>query len=233
LKAKNSMEQDKVLPPGQFERSDFPRFGLPPFANRFPHQIDRPNVQVGGEIEHPIVLEHEFESLPRVQQISDFHCVTTWSCTSLAWGGFRFSDMYHQQLVPKVIPKPGVSLVIVYGQDGYHSCLPLEDMLGPDVMLADQLDGQPLSMAHGSPLRLIAPAHYGYKNVKHIKRICLVSDASRYLPVGWRWMAHKRGRVALEERARWVPGWILRYVYRPMIGRTARLFAEALQNHQR
>ncbi len=37
----------------------------------------------------------------------------------------------------------------------------------PDVLLADQLDGQPLSIEHGAPLRLVAPAHYGYRDQRY------------------------------------------------------------------
>ena len=34
------------------------------------------------------------------------------------------------------------------------------------------------------------------------------------------------------ERGQWFPGWLLRYLYRPLIGPTAARFDEALQRHQ-
>jgi DMSO/TMAO reductase YedYZ molybdopterin-dependent catalytic subunit len=72
-------------------------------------------------------------------------------------------------------------------------------------------------MAHGAPLRLVAPAHYGYKNVKHIQSLeFLVSDRG-FRPVGLRFMAHPRARVALQERGVGVPAWLLRAVYRPVV----------------
>ena len=41
----------------------------------------------------------------------------------------------------------------------------------PDVLLANELNSQPLTVEHGAPLRLIAPKHYGYKSVKYLCRM--------------------------------------------------------------
>ncbi len=83
------------------------------------------------------------------------------------------------------------------------------------MLLADTMDGAPLSAEHGAPLRLVAPAHYCYKNVKHVSAI---DFASKNFDRGFTGFAqHARGRVAYEERGRWGPGWLLRYVYRLMI----------------
>ena len=41
-------------------------------------------------------------------------------------------------------------------------------------------------------------------------------------------MDHPRARVALEERGRWLPNWLLRRLYRPLIGPTAARFEQAL-----
>jgi hypothetical protein len=45
-------------------------------------------------------------------------------------------------------------------------------------------------------------------------------------------MDHPRARVALEERGRVFPGWLLRHLYRPLIGRTEKRFAKELQRHE-
>jgi len=97
------------------------------------------------------------------------------------------------------------------------------------VLLADRLDGEPLSIAHGAPLRLVAPAHYGYKSVKHVNRIEFWRDSRHYRPVGFRFMVHPRARVAREERGRWIPGWALRYLYRPLVRPTASRFERSMQ----
>ncbi len=97
------------------------------------------------------------------------------------------------------------------------------------MLLADRLDGEPLPIEHGAPLRLVAPAHYGYKSVKHLDRIELWRSDASYRPFGWRFMVHPRARVAYEERGRWVPGWLLRRLYRPLIRPTAARFERAMQ----
>ena len=45
-------------------------------------------------------------------------------------------------------------------------------------------------------------------------------------------MDHLRARVALEERGRGVPGWLLRYLYRPLVPGTVARFARALEKHE-
>jgi DMSO/TMAO reductase YedYZ molybdopterin-dependent catalytic subunit len=119
--------------------------------------------------------------------------------------------------------------VVLRGQDGYRAALPLEDLLADDVLLADALDGSPLAVEHGAPLRLVAPAHYGYKSVKHLSRIEFWRDDRRYRPAGFRFMDHPRARVLQEERGRRVPGWLRRYLYRPLVRPTMARFAAAME----
>lgn len=219
------------LPRGQRARGDFPRFGHTAFADRFPAQPRRIRLEVGGDLQRPIELEAHWASLPRTRQCSDFHCVTTWSKQGLRWGGVRFRDLHAWLAQAGVAVDPATQLVEFRAQDGYRAALPLADLLADDVMLADELDGRPLPLAHGAPLRLVAPAHYGYKSVKHLKQINFLSDARHHCPVGPAFMAHPRARVAQEERGQFFPGWLLRWLYRPLIAPTAARFASALARH--
>ena len=221
------------LPPGQREIESFPRFGLIPFAVRFPKVTGKVEIQISGDVETPMTAGAELERLPRVEQCSDFHCVTTWTRRALRWSGFRFADFYHQIAVPLAGAPADAAFVVLRGQDGARTSLPLEDLLAPDVLLADGLDGEPLSIAHGAPIRLVAPGHYGYKSVKHVHRIDFWRSGARYRPVGFRFMEHPRARVVQEERGRWVPGWLLRYLYRPLIRPTASRFEKALRQYLR
>jgi DMSO/TMAO reductase YedYZ molybdopterin-dependent catalytic subunit len=225
------MNIDTALPPGQIERADFPRFGLRQFAQRFPVETVRRQLQIAGDVQHRVLLEAEFAQLTRVQQCSDFHCVTTWTHRSLQWSGVRFGDFYQQLVLPLAVPAAHADFVVLRSQDGYRCSLPLVDLLADDVLLADRLNDQPLSIAHGAPLRLVAPAHYGYKSIKHLKSIEFFSSAAGFRPVGLQFMAHPRARVAFEERGQWVPGWLLRQLYRPLVHPTAVIFARALQRH--
>ena len=217
------------LPPGQYERATFPRFGATPYADRFPSQTVRIELSISGDVREPIRVGSELERMARVDQCSDFHCVTTWTHRSLRWRGTRFSDFYRQIALPLAGAAEDASFVVLRGQDGYRTSLPLADLLAPDVLLADRLDGQPLSIAHGAPLRLVAPAHYGYKSIKHVDRIEFRRSSAGYRPIGFRFMQHPTARVASEERGQWFPGWLLRRLYRPLVGPTARRFELALQ----
>ena len=103
----------------------------------------------------------------------------------------------------------------------------LHDLLADEVLLADTLDGDALPIEHGAPLRLVAPAHYGFKNVKHIAAIEFWRDSRAYrFPFPYpQLMDHPRGRVAFEERGRWIPPGVLRFFYRLLIPGTIRNFA--------
>ena len=218
-----------MLPPGQKARADFPRFGLPPYANRFPsNTVDRTlvaNVEGRGSIE----IDVGSPDLPRSDRRADLHCVTTWSHVGARWGGVRFVDFHAGHIAPLDAGDRPMTGAVLYAQDGYRTTLLLEDLLRDDVMLADSLDGRPLSVEHGAPLRLVAPEHYGYKNIKHLERI----DFHARLPVVKRGVRalldHPRARVRREERGRWIPGWVLRPVYRLFIARTAKRFEDAVR----
>jgi DMSO/TMAO reductase YedYZ molybdopterin-dependent catalytic subunit len=220
------------LPPGQRELPSFPRFGLTRFAHRFPTEITRPALEVTGEVAHDLHLADALSGLPRAEQKSDFHCVTTWSRRALHWGGVRFVDFYEQVVIPQACPHPTATLVALRGQDGARTALLLDDLLAPDVLLADRLDGVPVGIDHGAPLRLIAPKHYGYKSVKYLARMEFRNPDTDYLVSGFRFMDHLRARVALEERGRGVPGWLLRMVYRPLIPGTVARFARAMAEYE-
>jgi len=226
------MTTSTPLPPGQIARASFPRFGMIPFAHRFPKEAARIQLRISGDVRAPVTLESELGRLPRVEQCSDFHCVTTWTCRSLTWSGFRFADFYHQLVVPLAEPVPDAAFVVLRGQDGYRSGLLLADLLADDVLLADRLQGEPLTIAHGAPLRLVAPAHYGYKSVKHVHRIEIWRSDAGYRSPGPSFLTHPRARVALEERGRWFPGWFLRHLYRPLIRPVAARFARALERYR-
>jgi len=225
------MDDTRKLPPGQYEIGEFPRFGLGQFARRFPKNGPPFELSVGGDINQPITVKDELRGLPRIDQESDFHCVTTWTHRSLRWSGFRFSDFYEGIVAPRTRPQKDATFVVLRCQDGYAPSLPLSDLLAPDVLLADRLNGRALSIEHGARLRLVAPAHYGYKNAKHVCSIEFWRDDREYRSASFKFMDHPRARVAFEERGRGVPGWLLRYLYRPLVRPTIRQFRRALDEH--
>jgi len=62
----------------------------------------------------------------------------------------------------------------------YEASIPLKKAMDPtgDVLLAFEMNGQPLPRDHGYPLRVIVPGYSGVRNVKWVKKIQLASEES-------------------------------------------------------
>jgi sulfite dehydrogenase len=58
---------------------------------------------------------------------------------------------------------------------------PIEAM--QSALLAWELNGEPLPLAHGGPLRLIVPGYSGVNNVKYVKRLAFTAAQTRRHPV--------------------------------------------------
>jgi DMSO/TMAO reductase YedYZ molybdopterin-dependent catalytic subunit len=128
-------------------------------------------LEVGGHVERPASLRYrDLLALPKVEQVSTFHCVTGWTVQNVHWGGVRLRD-----LLAQAGPLPAAHAVrFVSAERPYVDFLTLEQARLHDVLLAYEQDGAPLPRPHGAPLRLVIPEMYGYKNVKWLSRIELV-----------------------------------------------------------
>ena len=58
----------------------------------------------------------------------------------------------------------------------YERALPIDEALGDDVLLAYAMNGAPLPLQHGFPLRLVVPGWYGMTNVKWLGRIDVLTE---------------------------------------------------------
>ena len=222
------------LPPGQRAIDHFPRFGVPASASRLPTAPGADfAIQVkAAEAELEPIAIADLAQLRRVDIVADFHCVTTWSHRALSWSGYAFREFYERLLRPRAPAHSSCAFVEFKGLDGYGTCIALEDLLAKDVLLADRLNGAPLSLEHGAPIRLVAPNLYGYKNIKHVSLVKLRSDYRR--PFAERQTrAHPRGRVAFEERGRGLPGAAYRIVYRAILPAALWYFQRAELRAQR
>lgn len=155
--------QDR-LPPGQREVHNFPvlDIGVRPGITR-----ENWTIKISGLVRNPLELDwQEFMALPQVRDVSDMHCVTTWSQYDMAWEGVAFST-----LAFLVQPDEKAKFVFFKGYDGYSTNNPIDVCMAPDVLIAHSWNGVPLTEEHGAPARVIIPKRYAWKGCKFIKEI--------------------------------------------------------------
>jgi DMSO/TMAO reductase YedYZ molybdopterin-dependent catalytic subunit len=118
-------------------------------------------------VERPTVHSWEsFNALDQVTDVSDFHCVTTWSKFDCEWTGVAFTTLAEQAGL-----KPEARFVYFVAFDGYTTNLPIEACLDDDVLIATRFHGEPLDKDHGGPARMIVPKRYAWKGAKWIRQI--------------------------------------------------------------
>ncbi|EKD95431.1 MAG: hypothetical protein ACD_24C00490G0005 [uncultured bacterium] len=163
---KDSGSHDR-FPPGQYLTQQFPILDL---GIRPPLELADFKLKLSGEIENPTELTSErFLSLPSKVIKRDFHCVTRWSKFDLNWRGIPFKEI---AVLAK--PKKEVVHVIFESRDGYTTNITMEEALKDDVIVAYELEGQPIPLIHGGPVRMIIPQLYGWKSAKFLNGIRFV-----------------------------------------------------------
>jgi DMSO/TMAO reductase YedYZ molybdopterin-dependent catalytic subunit len=113
------------------------------------------------------------------EQITRLVCVEGWSAIAW-WAGLRFDDLlgaYPPMSQTKWVRiESSVNLGPWGNPDPYFVSLDLSTARHPQTLLATHLNGKPLTVGHGAPLRLVAPVKLGLKNVKAITRITYTKD---------------------------------------------------------
>lgn len=147
---------------------------------------------IGGSVDRPATWNWtQFLELPRIVQVSDFHCVTGWSVYQVTWEGIRLSEFLKQAGV-----QARAKYVKFYSGDGvYTDTLTIDQAQLDDMMVAVLMDGKPIPQKLGGPVRLVTPQMYAYKSVKWLQAIELIDEEH----IGY-WEA--RGY----ETDAWVPG---------------------------
>jgi DMSO/TMAO reductase YedYZ molybdopterin-dependent catalytic subunit len=130
-------------------------------------------LEITGLVRKPVQLTYaQLRALPRAHQVSNFHCVTGWSVANVRWAGVRFAD-----LLALAEPLPAARAIrFVSLEQPYNDSLTLDQARLGNVMLAYDMDGEPLSRPHGAPARVVIPEMYGYKGVKWLTKMELVDQ---------------------------------------------------------
>lgn len=152
------------VPAGQTVVTNFPilDLGILPDINK-----SNWNLRIYGLVENELHLSwDDFQQLPQITDVSDFHCVTRWSKLDVEWGGVSA-----RQLIMMAAPKTEAKFVTLHSYDDYTTNLPLEALLDDDVIIAHSALGYPLTTAHGGPVRMVVPKRYAWKSAKWLKAI--------------------------------------------------------------
>ena len=153
--------KDPTIPPGQTLATGFPVLHVGDVP-RFDPKTWR--LRFFGLVENPFELSFdELRALPSAEWRGDIHCVTRWSKKDTIWRGVPFKS-----LVERARPKPEAAFVLQHAENDYTTNLPLEAMLGDDVLVAYEFDGSALEPIHGGPVRMLVPKLYFWKSAKWV-----------------------------------------------------------------
>ncbi|KAJ3123846.1 hypothetical protein HK098_001591 [Nowakowskiella sp. JEL0407] len=97
------------------------------------------------------------------------------------WSGALLRDVLLKAGYTEQYSKENREVHVVFdGADGYGASIPLHKALSThgDVLLAYEMNGQPIPLDHGSPLRVIVPGHVAARSVKWVKKISISNEES-------------------------------------------------------
>jgi len=147
-------------------------------------------LEVGGLVEKPIRLSlADLKAMPSRTQITRHDCVEGWSAIG-KWKGVPL-----HQLLALVNPLPEARYVVFRCADPmegaeeqdagdmqpavdstYYESVDMDDAYHAQTILAYELNGAPLPIMNGAPLRLRVERQLGYKHAKYLMKIELVKD---------------------------------------------------------
>ncbi len=179
------------LPPGQIVTRKWPvlHYGTVPRVDPGTWRFE-----VTGAVERPLSLSwEELLALPRRETACDMHCVTRWS---------RYDNVFEgvpvQEVLARAGVKPEAAFVLVHAAQDYSTNLPLTDLDRAANLLALTHDGEPLTLEHGGPVRLLVPHLYLWKSAKWVTGFQLQEEDD---PGFWEQNGyHMRGDPWQEER---------------------------------
>jgi len=129
-------------------------------------------LRVGGLVRHPLSLSvSDLQSLPATRLTRDFQCVTGWVVSNVPWVGVRLTD-----LAERAGADPAASAFRLTSFDGlYTESLTVDQARETGAIVAYSMLGAPVTREHGGPVRLYVPEMFGYKSIKWLSGIELVT----------------------------------------------------------
>jgi len=142
-------------------------------AEHFAHY----RLRVDGLVEHPLELSlADLKAMPKQEQITEHFCIQGWTGVA-KWGGVPMRDIL-DLVKPTAEARYAVFYSLADGDDGgrYYDVHKISNMRHRLTLLAYEMNGAPVSVLHGAPLRLRCENELGFKMVKWIAAIEFVRD---------------------------------------------------------
>ena len=95
------------------------------------------------------------------------------------WRGVRLRDVLEKAGLPpdaRQVAFDGLDTAVVQGTPDFTKSLDLEQIMAGEVILAHTMNGEPLPMLNGFPLRLVVPGYYATYWVKHLHEITVLKE---------------------------------------------------------
>jgi DMSO/TMAO reductase YedYZ molybdopterin-dependent catalytic subunit len=140
-------------------------------------------LHVDGLVGKPLELSlAQLQAMPARSQVTRHDCVEGWSCIG-QWKGVRLSH-----LLNLAQPRQQAKYVVFHCLDRmeenddstYYESVDMDDALHEQTILAWELNGKPLPVENGAPLRARIERQLGYKQPKYLKRIELVASFDQH-----------------------------------------------------
>ncbi len=126
-----------------------------------------------GRTERLTIADLRKRFAPR-EECTRLVCVEGWSAIA-RWRGIAFADFLAAFPPAPTARWAAMRSAVNLDEDGdpdpYYVSIDLDTARHPQTLLATHLDGRPLTLGHGAPLRLVAPMKLGLKNIKAITSI--------------------------------------------------------------
>lgn len=153
----------RITPVGEFYVQSY---ASPPDVN-----LDTWQLQLTGLVDQPLTLK--FADILAAPQ-TEFYL--TVECIGNRTGGKQIGNALWTgtPLLP-FLKQVGIQdkavEFLLHAADSYETTLPVTDLMRPDVQLVHRMNGEPLTKAHGFPVRIIIPGRYGQKQPKWLTEI--------------------------------------------------------------
>ncbi|HET6673689.1 MAG TPA: molybdopterin-dependent oxidoreductase [Nitrospiraceae bacterium] len=159
--------------------------GYPPVSSEYRDLADRGfdgwALKICGLVECPLSLSlDDLRQLPKQEQITKHNCIQGWSGVA-EWGGVPM-----HAVMSRCHPLSRARYVAFhafmqeeYAPNSYYEVLTLDEVLGPQTILAYEMNWKALPTEHGAPCRLRVETKTGYKMVKYLKVVEFIDDVGR------------------------------------------------------